>query len=183
MKLYYLTVGFIFLIGIQVFMSCKKVELTQFEMDFEETITIEAGTPLNVVLDMTTPNIETKYQEVFETYNTKRELIEEISLKSLKFQINTPSSGNFNFLESAEFKLSANGEETDAIATIVNSEENTTELMADTSGDNIKDFLTIDEFGIKVSLITDEVLTEDYELKISFVFFVDAKVLGQGKSI
>ncbi len=164
-----------------LFSSCEKIdELTKFEMEFTESFTVQAGTPLDLPFAISTPEINTDYQSVYEQYDTRADRIEEITLKEIQLTVSSPSSGSFNFLESVEVSISSEGEEPQSIAErkdIPNDESSVLEL--ETSQVNIKDYLSVDRFTLSTSTVCDELLAEDYIIDVKCVFFVDARVLGQ----
>lgn len=52
--------------------SCEVVDkLTQFEMEYMQSFTLAAGTPLDVPFELITPSIETEYQAVYSQYDTR----------------------------------------------------------------------------------------------------------------
>lgn len=161
--------------------KCKEVdEFTQFEMEFTEEISFPAGTELNIPFEITSPDINTEYQDVYESYNTKADRIEEIQLKELELTISSPQLGSFDFLESIQIAISSAGMDEMDIASIYeipNSGESVIEL--ETSKVNLKDYLSIDQFGFKLNSVADQGLAEDYTISVRSIFFVDARVLGQ----
>ncbi|MFK7756742.1 MAG: hypothetical protein AB8B53_07405 [Flavobacteriales bacterium] len=172
----------LFLIGIVIICaSCEKVDqLSQFEMEFKESFTIEAGTPLDLPFTLATPEINTDYQSVYEQYDTRADRIEEINLKEIEFTISSPSSGTFNFLESVSMSISSEGEEAQSIAEKTDiPNDQSTALSLETSEVNLKDYLSVDRFTLSASTVCDELLTEDYTIDVRCIFFVDARVLGQ----
>ncbi len=163
------------------FSSCDKVdELTQFEMAYTQSFTIEAGTPLDVPFQLITPSIETDYQEIYSQYDTRPDKIEEIKLRKVDFTITSPSEGSFNFLESIALSISTSDlEKTDIASKSAIGDMNENSISLETADVNLKDYLSVNEFNLNLDVVTDEVLSEDYVIDIHTVFFVDARVLGQ----
>jgi len=163
------------------FTGCEKIdELTQFDVDLESMITIQAGTPLDLPINILTPDIETDYEAVYSAYDTRADRIEEVQLSSLTLEIISPESGNFNFLESIDLSMQAGDDEAESIAYKTSiADDNAITLELETSSANLKDYLSIDNFKLKLNCITDEILTADHDIKVKMKFFVDARVLGQ----
>ena len=100
---FYVFLGFLalFLIG------CDKVDsLTQFDMNYDESIVIPASTGINLPFDLFTPDMETDSESEFAVNNTRKNLIEEIVLKSLWLRITAPEDGDFSLLKSIEIYIS-----------------------------------------------------------------------------
>jgi len=90
--------------------SCKKIaELTQFEMEYNESIVIPAVSGINLPLNVFTPDTKSNSTSTFESNETRKDLIEEIKLKKLDFTLTSPSNGDFRFLKSIEIFINADG--------------------------------------------------------------------------
>ena len=56
--------------------SCRTIDkLTQFNMDFNQTVVIPSSTGISLPLDILTPALETNSESTFEINNTSKELI------------------------------------------------------------------------------------------------------------
>ncbi|NPA36595.1 MAG: hypothetical protein GXO47_07075 [Chlorobi bacterium] len=159
--------------------SCEVLdELTQFDMSYDSTFTVDSAIPINVPFDISTPPVQTNSESTFEGYNTAKNLIDEITLKKMKLIITAPEGENFDFLSNLELYINADGLDEELIASIDNIPEGQTELLLDVENTNIKDFIYADEFQLRVKTTTDEILTQDIEIKAEYVFHVNAKILG-----
>ncbi|MCG2460673.1 hypothetical protein K8352_07935 [Flavobacteriaceae bacterium F89] len=173
---FYVFLGFLalFLVG------CDKVDsLTQFDMNYDESIVIPASTGINLPFDLFTPDMETDSESEFAVNNTRKNLIEEIVLKSLGLRITAPEDGDFSFLKSIEIYISAEDLEEVKIAWNDNIPENAgNELELETSDIDLKEYIKKDSFKLRLHTVTDKVLTSDYHIDVRSVFHVDAKILG-----
>ncbi len=170
------------MLGIIMFISsCDKIdELTQFDMEYETNYTISSSTGLNVPLELMSPDIESNSASTFENNNTKKDLVEEIRLEALSIVVLSPSNGDLSFLKSIEIYIEADGLDEKLIAWKDNIESNVgSSLSLETSGDDLKAYIKKDNFQLRLRTVTDEVISQDYELRADSRFFVDAKVLGQ----
>ncbi|MFK8037837.1 MAG: hypothetical protein AB8B74_06075 [Crocinitomicaceae bacterium] len=87
----------IFFVFIFMLSGCKKLdEYTMFNMPYSENITIPFS-----------PETETNSESTFEINNTRKDLIEEIKLKKLELNIQSPENEDYSFLESISVFLSA----------------------------------------------------------------------------
>ena len=159
---------------------CKKLDkLTQFDLTYHSEITIPASMPLGTPFNIPTPPITTNSSEEFENNNTHKDLIQEVTLKSLHLEITDPANGTFSFLNKVEIYISADGLPEKKIAwkeNIPDSVGGTLDL--DTTDDDLKDYLIQDTYELKVRTTTDEILTRDYTVNITAVFHVNAEILG-----
>ncbi len=161
--------------------GCNKIDsLTQFELQYEESVVIPASSVLNLPFNLFTPEMTTNSESTFEVNNTNKDLIEEILLTKLKMEISSPSDADFRFLESVQVFINADGLAELEIASLNPVPNNVGPLIElETAGNDLKEYIKKDEFSLRVNTVTDELLDEDYEIKVTSDFFVDAKILGQ----
>lgn len=161
--------------------SCKKIDkFTQFDMDYNESVTIPSSSPLNLPFNIITPDVKSNSESTFAVNDTRKDLVEEIKLTKLIISITSPTDGNFNFLKSVSIYLNADGLSETKIAYKDNIENNSTKsLQLSVVGTDLKEFIKKDNFTIKLSTVTDELITTDYKVNVYCLFHVDAKILGQ----
>jgi hypothetical protein len=168
-----LTLSFFFL-GIS---SCKKLdELTKFDIKFNQEFTIQSGGNLNLPFDILTPDVTTNSEYEFELNDTRKDLVNEIKLKTMVLTIKSPESSNFGFLKSVsvfikaeglpELKLSWKESIPDDIGN---------QLIMDVSTEDFKEYIKKDKFSIRVNTTTDKVINNDHVIDIYSVYRVDAK--------
>ncbi|OFZ66389.1 MAG: hypothetical protein A3D92_24170 [Bacteroidetes bacterium RIFCSPHIGHO2_02_FULL_44_7] len=161
-------------------LGCKKVDkLTQFEMEFDETLVIPASSGINLPFNVVSPDIETNSESTFEVNDTRKDLIEQIKLRTLNLVVTSPSNSDFSFLKAIHIYISADGLSEIEIASKENVAENTTVLSLDVSDADLKEYIKADQFSLRLNTETDEVMTSDHHIALHSVFFVDAKILGQ----
>jgi len=98
----------LFVLFVMVFVGCKKIDkLTQFNLEYNETITIPSTTIINLPFNLITPDIESNSESSFAVNDTRKELIEEIILKKLALNLESPEDSDFGFLKSIEIYISA----------------------------------------------------------------------------
>lgn len=177
MNINYLVVAMIILLAF----GCKEVDkLTQFEMEYEESITIESSSVLNLPFNLFTPDMTTNSESTFAINDTRKDLIEEILLTDLSLDINSPSDGDFRFLESVQVFINAEGLAEIEIASLNPVPDNVgPSIELETSENDLKEYIKKDKFNLRVNTVTDEFLDEDYDIQVKSKFFVDAKILGQ----
>ncbi len=168
------------LVLLLTFCSCDKVdELTKFDIDYDTSVVIASAANINLPFDVVTPDVETNSESEFAVNDTRKDLIEEIKLKSLRLELASPEDADFSFLESVEIFISAEDLPELQVASIVEVPMDAgTVIELDTSDDDLKDYIKKDRFSLRLNTVTDEVLTEDHTIDVKSIFFVDAKILG-----
>lgn len=173
--------GIISLIILIANTGCKKIDkLTHFNMEYTETFTIPSSTGVNLPFNIASPDVETNSTSEFEINDTRKDLIEEIQLTQLDLSITSPSNGDFSFLKSAEIYISADGLSEAKIA-YINSVPSSAgkNLSLETTKADLQEYIKKDKFDLRLKVVTDEIITSDYQVETHAVFYVDAKILGQ----
>ena len=164
-----------------VLFGCKKVDkLTQFDMEFNETAVIPSSTGINLPFNLFTPDVKTNSESTFAVNDTRKDLIEEIILTQLDLTLTSPPNGDLGFLKSIEIFINADGLSEVKVAWKENIPSNVEKYLdLETTNADLKEFIKKDEFSLRLSTVTDEVLASDHQINVHSEFFVDAKVLGQ----
>ena len=173
-------IAFFLLIFIVSFVSCDKLdELTKFDMEYNQRVTIPSSTGIDLPFDVYTPETETNSESKFEVNDTRKDLIEEIKLTELELVIISPTDADFSFLNSIEVFISAEGLDEVKIASQPEVPENAGKtLNLETMDIDLKEYIKKDEFSLRLNTVTDELISSDHELQVNSTFFVDAKILG-----
>jgi hypothetical protein len=175
-KILFILPALIFILG-----SCNEFDkLTQFNMEFDQTITIPAVADLSLPLDTQIPDIESNSESKMSVNNSKKDLAEEVLLKEFKLAVNTPADGNFSFLKSIAVYLSADSLEEVKVAWLDSIPDNCGDsLILTTTTADLKDYILKDSFNFRVNTVIDKVITSEYKIDMHSVFYVDTKILGQ----
>jgi hypothetical protein len=173
-KLIFLALGFV----VFGFTSCDLNEFTTFEMDFTSSVTVQKSSGISLPFDLLTPDMTTNSSSTFGTNNTNKELIQEITLKSMVLDITAPGDRDFDFLEEIHIYIQAEGLSEVEIAFKTNIPSDIDRLELDVNSNDLKEYIKKDKFNLRVKTTTDEVLNDDVNIDVKSVFFVDAEVLG-----
>jgi len=160
--------------------GCEKLDkLTQFEMPFDSSVDIPSTIGINLPFNIVTPDIKTNSESTFKSNNTDKDLIEKVILKSMALIVEKPDGEDFSFLKSIKITIKADslGDKTIAWNNDVPSNAGDT-LALETTSDDLKEYILKDSYKLDIETVTDEILTQDYTIKIHSVFFVDAKIFG-----
>ena len=170
----------IFILALIYISSCKVVDkYTQFDIPYSTEVSIPPTLGINLPFNIFTPDIETNSESTFEINDTRKDLIEEVSLTSISMDVKTPDDGDFSFLKSVIIYLSAEGlpeieiARNDNIPNDVGNQLNLTPTNVD-----FQEYIKKDQINLRVNTVTDQILMTEYKLGINCVFHVDAKILG-----
>lgn len=167
------------LFGLMAIFGCKKIDkLTQFNMEYNETVSIPSSTGINLPFNLFSPDINSNSESEFAVNDTRKDLVEEIKLTKLDLTISSPTSGNFGFLKTIEIYLEADGLSEERIAWKENVPANAGKILElETSTVDLKEHIKKDKFKLKLRTVTDEIITSEHKINIHSVFFVNAKLL------
>jgi hypothetical protein len=169
----------IFSISLILFSCSKQFEgLTNFKISYSNEAVIQSSTGINLPFNIATPPTETNSEQKFKNENTTKDFIKEIFIESIKVQITDPNSADFSFLEEITIYINADGLEEKSIAwknPVAGNGSKT--LILDVSGDDLQEYIKKDAFTFRINAITDEIITQDYTLKISTECKVSAKLI------
>lgn len=160
--------------------ACDKIdELTQFEMEYDESVVIPSSTGLNLPFNLFTPDVESNSESAFAVNDTRKDLIEEIQLTELELTVSSPSKADFSFLKSIDVFISADGLSEKKIAWRESIPEDAKSIKLNTTDADLQEYIKKDEFKLRLNTVTDEAMSSDHTIDVHSVFFVDAEVLGQ----
>lgn len=164
-----------------IFSSCEDLsKLTQFKMDFKESVTIQKSVPFDTPFDFFTPDIQTNSESVFAVNNTSKDLVEQIKLTQLKLTLKSPSEGDFGFLKSISIFVSAGSDLPEIKVAWKDNIPLTAgkELVLDVTNADLQEYIKKDSFKLKLNTVTRKILGSDYQINLYTEFLVDVKVLG-----
>ena len=154
-------------------------KLTRFEMKFDQSVTIPASTAINLPFNLFTPDIETNSESAFAVNNTKKDLVEEIKLTTLRLTLKSPANSDFSFLKSISVFVSADDLPEIKIAwkdDVPNDVGKVLEL--DVTGADMQEYIKKDSFKLRLNTVTRKMLGAEHQIDLHSVFFVDVRVLG-----
>lgn len=167
-----------------LFSQCKKDgivdSLTQFTYEMDYVVKIPASPITPFPVSIATPEINTQSNVAFNAHNTRADLVERVILKQLDLAVKTPSGGTLSFLKSVEIHAIAEGLPAVRVAykDLVPSDVGAT-LSLDVTEVELREYFKKDKYVLRITVTTDEAVTEEYSINTHAAFFVDAKVLGQ----
>lgn len=170
---------YLFLVTIVLLSGCEKIDkLTQFDMGYKMTVVIPSSTGINLPFNFFTPDVQTDSEATFAIHSTSKELIEEVLLTKLSLTLTSPGNGNLGFIKSIDVFISADGLPEEKVSWKSGSTVSKT-IELDVTDRDLKEYIKKDEFKLRLSTVTNEILTSEHKIEVNANFFVDAKVLGQ----
>jgi len=165
--------------------GCKKADdivdsFTHFSFEADYVVKVPASPISGIPLDVLTPDIATHSDVLFTANKTRADLVEEIKLTQLDLSVKTPEGGDLKFLKSVGIYARAEGlpEVRVAYKDAVPDDVGST-LTLDVTGVDLTEYFKKEKYQLRISVTTDQVVTQDYGVNAHAVFFVDAKVIGQ----
>lgn len=171
---------FALLIGLVSFSSCEKLdkEFTQFELKYTSKVTIDNGSILNLPIDILTPETTTNAEAEFEVNDTRKDLVEEITLTSMNLKVTSPDEQRFDFLKSIHVYINADGlSELEISFKDPVPEDVGDSLELDINENNLREYILKDRFSLRVEVVTDKVTGSDVEIDVESTYYVDAKLI------
>lgn len=157
------------------FTSCNAVdELLTFTISNNASIKIQSTSPINLPLEIITPEVTTNSSAEFENNKTKASLVKDVKIRSLKLSITDPSDKTFTFLKSIHLYIStANSEEIElAYADNISVSSNSIDLIC--TGKRLDEYIKADSYKIRTKVTLKETLTKDVTVKAEMKFKVTA---------
>ena len=172
--------SFLLFIGALFFLtSCEEKGIYKtFDIQYSYEVTVPADAFISLPLDVFASEKESNAEAQFEINDTRKDLVEEVYLRNLWLEIESPNGEDFSFLQSAAFYV-----DTDELPEELIAEKNPVpenvydELSFDVRTVNLASFIKADEFDIRANIVTDEERTRSTTIKGTALFEVRAKVL------
>ncbi len=164
-----------------LFCACKAIdELTHFDIDYDYTFVLPSYGGINLDnVDITSNDIENSTESTFKNNDTRKDLIEEATLKKFNVTILEPANADFSFLNKVEIFVSTENLVEKLIAWKDNISDNAgNHLELETTSSNLRKYLISDEIRVRLKTTSSEPLTEDLLLDLKSTVEVDAKILG-----
>ncbi len=168
---------FVLFIAFALFSCSKEDQEVSFYIPTEVEYTIPSSSAINLPFNILTPEVETNAQAEFSSNNTRSNLIKEVELSNLSFEVLSPEGEDFSFLSSVTVFIEAEGLPEVELASSENINPNSSKIVLQTTDLNLQDYLKKDSYSMRINTVTDEVLTQDYRLEIKSQFFVLAGLI------
>lgn len=177
-------IGLLVLVAL-IMIGCRKDndvldKLTHFSFETDYVVKVPASPVSPIPISFLSPDIATQSEVIFTDNKTRADLVERIELTQLDLSVQTPEGGTLSFLKSVDIYAKAEGlpEVRVAYKDQVPADVGAT-LLLDVTGVDLTEYFKKTKYQLRITVVSDEVVTEDYEVNAHGKFFVDAKVLGE----
>lgn len=166
----------LFFVSVLLLTSCNELsKLTEINLPLSETITIPI-IPLVGASSISTPGIKTGIDSIMKDAGISAKSIEDITLNKMEFAL-TSTDEDFSFFESVDIYMSASGKDDVKIATARDIAV-TSKILFKTLDVDLKDYILLEEFSLKIDFETKKPIVSPKEIKIDLNLVLDLKVLG-----
>ncbi|MDI1233561.1 MAG: hypothetical protein PSX81_04715 [bacterium] len=157
--------------------SCKKVEkLFTFSIYNESSIILQANVPINLPINVNTPNVTTNSSDQFENNNSDAAHVKDIRLKNLLLTITSPSGKNFDFLKSIQIFISTDANNEIELASLDNIPTNTASIALLPTSEKLDNYLKSGTINLRTTYVKRQLQSQDVEVKVNSEFTVKASV-------
>jgi len=157
--------------------SCKKIkELFTFTISTENNITIGNSSPVNIPVDIITPEVTTNSSQQFENNNTNINLVKDIRLKSLDLDIISPAGKTFSFLQSIHIYISTNAGNEIELASLDNIPATATSISLISTNAKLDEYVKAEHYSLRTKVVLKQVFTQSVEIKNNCKFTVTANL-------
>lgn len=157
------------------FNSCQKIrDLKTFDIDYSTSFEIPSSSIFGGIISTPPQRIETNTSSSLEDQGTKAKWVKTVYLKDMKGTITNPSDEDFDFLESIEVYIAAEGIDEVLMAVNNNVPENTNTIELFPTDCDLKEFLLKD--AIQIRTVANASNSRAITVKTDMTFEVEAQL-------
>jgi hypothetical protein len=158
--------------------SCDEVDkLLTFYINHQATFRIENTVPLNLPIEIATPDVTTNSSQTFDNNNTNASHVKDIQLEEVKLTVTNPSDKTFSFLKSVKLLISTDQNNEIELASQDNIATTATTITLTPTSEKLDSYIKASSYKLKTSIVTRETLTEAVDVKADLKFKVTATPL------
>ena len=160
--------------------SCNAIKkLGQFYVNYSAQAVFPANLPVNLPVTIPTPPIATNSQQVFQSNNTRSNLIQSVRLDQLTLNITSPAEQTFSFLQNISVYVSSDSLPEVEIASKQNIPLDAGDtLVLDVSGADLENYIKASQIKLRVSGTTRQLVTSNINVNMNARFMVQANLLA-----
>ena len=157
--------------------SCKKIDdLLTFTINVENNFTIGASSPINLPIDILTPQVATNSTQQFQNNNSDVNRVKDIKLKTVDLQITNPPGKTFSFLESVHIYISTNASDEIELAYLDNISTTANSISLITTTASLDKYVKASSYSLRTKIVTKQALTQNVDVKNLCQFQVTANL-------
>jgi hypothetical protein len=158
--------------------ACNKIDdLLTFSIRHQVDLTVESTSPLNLPLQIPTPDVTTNSSQEFQKNNTRADLVKDIKLDELKLTIKNPATQTFSFLKSIHIYISTGQNDEIELAFKDNISATDKTISLTTTKEKLDKYLKASSYKLRTSIVTRESITQDVDVLTDLKFKVTAEAL------
>jgi hypothetical protein len=156
--------------------ACSNLDdLLTFRINHTVNMEIPAASPVNLPVEIPTPQVTTNSQQAFENNNTNASLVKDVKLEDIQLTITQPSNKNFNFLKSIQLYIATDEQSEILLAHLDEIPVNVSSISLTATTQKLDAFVKSSRYQIRTSIVTKETLTQDIDVRADLVFKVTAE--------
>lgn len=150
-----------------------------FLLEYESEVTVPASSAISVPFELSTPEQATDIETHYAANNTRSDLIVDIFAKGCKLEILSPGGQTFDFLNSIEVYLVADGFEELLFAQKTGiPEEGLKSISLPVEKDDFLHYVDRSKLELLIKAKTDQTISEEIEIGISVEFEANANPIS-----
>jgi hypothetical protein len=164
------------ILGLLLIISgCKEIDdLLTFTINHQVTFQIENSSPINLPIEILTPEVPTNSTQTFQNNNTSANLVKDIKLQEIKLTVENPAGKTFSFLKSIKLFISTGQTSEIELASLDDVPSSATTITLVPTNAKLDAFIKASSYQLRTSLVTRETLTQTLDIKTDLKFKVTA---------
>ena len=155
--------------------GCSKVdELLSFYIADQTSFQVESTSPLDLPLEIATPDVTTNSSQKFENNNTTAALVKDVKLNELRLTVTNPSGKTFSFLKSVHIYISTDQSNEIEIAYMDNIPASVSTVTLTTTDQRLDTYVKASSYKLRTSIVTREALSQAVDIQVDLKFHVRA---------
>jgi len=157
--------------------ACKKIEqLLTFYISNETSVTIPSTTPVNLPVDVGTPDVTSNSSQEFKNNNANVNLVKGIKLNNLTMTITDPQNQTFGFLKSIHLYISTDSANEIELAYLDSIPETATSISLLTTQSALDSYVKSATYKLRTQAVCRQLLTQNSTVDIKLKFKVTANL-------
>lgn len=158
--------------------SCDEVDkLLTFTINHDVTFQVESSSPLNLPIEIVTPDVATNSSQTFENNNTRANLVKDVKLQEIKLTVTNPAGKTFSFLKSIKLYISTDQNNEIELASQDNIPTTATTITLVPTQQKLDAYIKASSYKLRTTVITRETLTQTIDIRSDLKFKVTAAPL------
>lgn len=159
-------------------MQCKQVDdLLTFTIANQVAMTVPSNSPLNLPLELATPEVATNSSQTFANNNTEASLVKDVKLQELKLTITSPAGKTFSFLKSIQVYISTTSNNEILLASLDNIPSTASTISLTPTQQKLDVYAKASSYKLRTAIVTRETVTQSVDMNADLKFRVTAAPL------